>query len=1834
MAIHINDLKNLKMYRGTNKLFIPLAKDNNKKGSLIYLLTPNLDSSIDMINSPMVINRNWFKSYYVDKSINAIIKSDTGEIQEFVQYEDDTVVALMEGKLSSKDRKKLPDSEFGIPETRSFPLNDVAHVKAAIRMFNHCPVEHEEKLAKRIIKKIKQYGITDIEVSEENRFHEFWHPIKETDASYLFPFPMEYITDYRFTHYKKADEIKKESKECLKIVKNPMDFKPVSEMFTNAKFLVKCYDEEENLAGFAVAYKHPIYGWEYGVYLEDSCFDNDDAKEEITKYLIYVYREYMYSNQGLNSTKRYDINVFSINRDKVLIKNIKLSYFQKNILGNLKKNILGKEEPKTERKMQYPVVTININLFGSQIVKQEAAVYKKNRFPFYSYEIGKDGEHKWYEQKSPLIKVYMSKDEQNKFIKYELPFLTIEARSDGKKAYYRTKTLFKDTTIEKDINNESFSLKNVIGETYLQIGNMAYFPNDDIFYEDAVDNKLRQYMYDDRIRTQKELFDVYAVVKDQCPVIKLTKVNVAAYKGLNLFFDISYYNKLFIDNNNKLGEQGLKVYAETLHRFLNNKSIDKEYKLKTIFIPVLDYYNKNANVFDYTKDINPISTIVRLIKKGNFDQLKKIFGSNDVIFFGQNSYFKVNFSEFQKSQLPKFITNINNIFNRAVPTDDEMVQDSPDAIVTDIVDKLEKSQGIELYGALGSLSVLTKMAEKPVPDNKTKEGKKETQTKPQKSSEPKKSTPKQVKPKDKDDKVKTEKEVSKEVTEKKKEELVAKIQDAAATSTSTEEALDKLDNDEYIANLIQDISDEESTEIKASATRKARINTLSDDLKTKKIKGKSVRELIEKSEDIADNKPLEVTSANINSINNDQWDNLQYINFNEEYDVDEDIMAILNFFSTRTVPVGIRDVQVENTTTSEDLKETWTVQCEDISGTRFNLKFDIPLLKNNRFMRIKGNDKTINAQLMNLPIIKTESDTAQITTNYNKIFFYQFGSAIGKSNVVTGKLIKALDKYTGKSIITRNGSNNITALKYEIPMDYADIGKGYVTISYKGTTFYFDQDEIREKYADKIDLSKGLPIGYDGKQIIYSDGSKFCASIIVETLYEDKEFAQYYDEAKPSVKYAYSQASILNTKIPVIVICAYCEGLIKTLNKAMIEYKVVDKREKVDVTEWDMIKFSDGYIYYKINYNSSLLMNGLKECNTESYSIKDINTKTMWTEQLDHFGGRIKADGLDNFYDLMFDPITKRVCKMYKLPEEFCEGLIYSNNLLSDTKFNKHTDISGNRFRTNEIIAGYAYKELAKSYADYRTKLKKQGKATMTIKQSAIIDAIMADSTASDASTINDLWYAEANNTVSFKGLSGLNSDRSYSLEKRTFDESMINTVGMSTGFAGTVGVSRVATTNANVNGKRGYISGEVDKNKMNDVNTMTTAENLTPMCTTHDDPFRLAMSYVQRTKHDMRVAGGDPLLITNGMDDALSVFTPDVFTFNAKQDGRVIERDDDHIVVQYGDGSIDYVDLNNKVYKNSDGGFYTSIKLEPAKGLGKTVKKGQLIAYDPQSYTVNCGYDDSATYNQGTFAKIAIITSDKGFEDSCVVSSYLSDALSSNVIMEVPVTLSKNTNVFNMVKPGDKVQEGDPLLIIQNTFEDNDVNVLLKNLVDDEDTVTSLGRIPIKSHNTGYIEDIRIYRTCELDEMSPSLKKIVTEYEKKENKRAAQVAKYDETLAKQYKAQKLEQDGKLKGVEDGVLIEIFVSYKDDFSVGDKLIFLGAQKGVAKEVIPAGQEPTSSYRPNEPIDAIASMLSFDKRMCCAPLQYTLIGKGLVELDRQVKDIMGIKQEYSIRHDFK
>ena len=72
------------------------------------------------------------------------------------------------------------------------------------------------------------------------------------------------------------------------------------------------------------------------------------------------------------------------------------------------------------------------------------------------------------------------------------------------------------------------------------------------------------------------------------------------------------------------------------------------------------------------------------------------------------------------------------------------------------------------------------------------------------------------------------------------------------------------------------------------------------------------------------------------------------------------------------------------------------------------------------------------------------------------------------------------------------------------------------------------------------------------------------------------------------------------------------------------------------------------------------------------------------------------------------------------------------------------------------------------------------------------------------------------------------------------------------------------------------------------------------------------------------------------------------------------------------------------------------------------------------------------------------------------------------------------------------------------------------------------------------------------------------------------------------------------------------------------MTFQAANKGVVKYVFPEGLEPYSEFRPEEPIHALAASRSFNARMVVSPILSGALNKGLIELDRQVKEIMGIK----------
>lgn len=63
-------------------------------------------------------------------------------------------------KLTTGERRELKDSDFGIPETREFPMPDAAHVHAAESYFRYAPEGKKQELARRILQKAKKFGVT------------------------------------------------------------------------------------------------------------------------------------------------------------------------------------------------------------------------------------------------------------------------------------------------------------------------------------------------------------------------------------------------------------------------------------------------------------------------------------------------------------------------------------------------------------------------------------------------------------------------------------------------------------------------------------------------------------------------------------------------------------------------------------------------------------------------------------------------------------------------------------------------------------------------------------------------------------------------------------------------------------------------------------------------------------------------------------------------------------------------------------------------------------------------------------------------------------------------------------------------------------------------------------------------------------------------------------------------------------------------------------------------------------------------------------------------------------------------------------------------------------------------------------------------------------------------------------------------------------------------------------------------------------------------------------------------------------------------------------------
>lgn len=2050
--IFIDEMKDFKVY--SKPFYLPMDEKNRRKGSSVFLLTPNLQSSIGILNSPLLINKgNVFNSYYMEKNISYylmnesvfdIAESDTdyihgveepfnphewnhisnkskcetqeaeayhkdidGAIHEYVEHlkasclldksvpdkkQDlflfspigldeygDPLDPVLVGKIylyftedfanydwewgyktenaylaemSAAERNALSDSDFGVAELRKYPLDSAAHVKSAVKFFNHVDKKYESELAHAIIRKAKKFKV-ELNPGDDNRLKGYLEStFMEADA----PIPVQSVTGliqddngrflliYSTTIEKfnlpggkiepgetPEEALYRELKEEVNVT--PVKYEPLyntdgvanyihrmsENQFHDTTYHITKFNgtvknmEPEKCKGYKwlsiedimrlpadkksevllqlernvrdrkiPIYQDPrfaeiadkkivFYGYKYdiqeikktindktmkeiyadlgfakpdNVYLNVNVIDHFGMFKYPSQYSIWVYNKTFITNHypvpsyeyylkselyafvlgklSANSKKELNENAArylsgemqamkdkGMDTDEVKVLYGLYSYIEQTAGRKELINIILKGDVKKLSKyavkgdMGNMVNKINIVLGETFILEGDDYAVNMDQLKRRIKRKGRVGSVYQMNKIKRFIDKATDPNEETPDIK-DSQGNVINPSLNVPKVPTATGTTTDAPSATADSSSEEIKSTVPTESFYTYYTDSDYLLNEEtlvMIKEEAVEENpiLRKLLYKERIKKNKEVMDIYSQIKAAYPTVKFTYLTLDRYKGNNLFIDVSYYNDVFFRNNTYENKRGLDAYSKMMSNLLNGaRFTEAGYMKKTVFIPVLDWdLNDATRMWIYREDLNPISIIYEGMVR-NPQLVNDIFKDMDVVFFGSDRYFKANFSKYNKDQMKKMsfvfsklVTTLRNNQSQFITPDEEDGTESKKAIVTNIADKLEKSQGIKIMsvGLTGEKEI------------------KDIQVDPDKPEE----------------------EIQKEViTTSKKEELAQAIDKAASESRDTEEALEQLDNDR-IKQLILDLSAEEQTGAKVNDARSSRLIKVQQDFVDKDLKGVKIQDLLaEKESDIP------VTALKISSPN-EEWKEVKFINYESNYNIDADIVKILNSMSTFLKPIVVRNLDIEDTSTSQDYIYTYTANLEDSNGARFTIKFDIPKFIDHNYMVLRGNKKQMNIQSFLMPIIKTEDGVCQIITNYNKIFIRRSSNIPGKTNAHVDRLIKALAKYEGEDIQLIPGDNSVVCRRFELPIDYIDLASVYNVIETKQYIIPLNQKKFREDYT--VDDTKGLPLYVEksSKTVFYfnDDLIKDVPELNTATAYlanliltESNSFKETYDSTKAGIKHTFAQCSMMGNKIPLIVVCAYADGMINTLNKAGIEYELKEKltpEDKKDPTR-EYIKFKDGYLLYNTSYQNDLLMNGMLECDTESHTLSELNDQAMYNEFLDNFGGRILGDGLDSFQSCLIDPITKECLEDYHLPTDYVEVLLQGGSLLVDNKFIPHMNYtSSRRFRREELIAAKLYRVLCSSYEAYYQQLKRsrQG-AALTMKRSAVIDAIMNEPILSDKSFVNALSDVEDCYAISTKGHSGMNSDHAYSVDKRGFDPTMVNIMSMSTGFAGNVGITRQGTIDLNIDGERGYVHSG-NKDEMSDAKSLSHTEAVTPFSSTHDDPIRTAMTFIQTSKHSVTTEKSDPALVTNGADEALAYYASNIFAFKAKNNGKVIEKNDSFMIVEYKDGTHDKVDIGDVIEKNSNGGYSITFEIITSLKVGSTFKKDDILAYEKSSFSDDVG-EDNLTYNIGRLGKIAIINTGEGFEDSAGISEFFCKDLTTKVTIPRMVTIPKNTNIYNLIKKGTPVNEGDTLVIMQTPTTEEDVAMLLKNITGSEEEVSELGRIPIKSHYTGVVKDIKIYRTCEMDEgVSESLTKAVNAYEKEINTHKKMLKKYDLPDYELPSTAKLEPIGKFKNAEDSIIIEFFIEYEDVFGIGDKMVYYSGNKGINKYIIPLGLEPTSTFRPDEKMASFVSISSINGRMITSTILMASLNKLMIELWRSAMDILNI-----------
>jgi len=1054
---------------------------------------------------------------------------------------------------------------------------------------------------------------------------------------------------------------------------------------------------------------------------------------------------------------------------------------------------------------------------------------------------------------------------------------------------------------------------------------------------------------------------------------------------------------------------------------------------------------------------------------------------------------------------------------------------------------------------------------------------------------------------------------------------LAQVSDSPVEKELIGQAAQKIANDVETAN-------DNTVLASTSSPREEKLRQQMGDLKLNNV---TFSKLVQVS-DVPKPKPLKPIKTT--STSSCAKTGTQFAMVAKEYEdklMDRDIVATLMNLSKPSDGFYVTNVDIQDRSSVVAMVNDWKITLKSkVSGLQNIIHIYIPKMFNGRFF-YNGTWYTIDKQDFPIPILKINTKTVIITSNYNKITVARYDTKSLVDVIALRKLIDRQVNPDGSNKYVRVGKNTNANMKYVSTIEFDEFAKIWYSfdIPEMDAHFCFNRNDCLKKWQFVTVNDHEFCCGMIGKTPVVIDSDtartrsgKTLTQVIVECLPDFLQ--QEFYKTKPGKTSMYATIKIGGT-VPLGVAIAAWEGISSLLKTSGVEYKFVEPRFKDP--NYIIYPFKDRALAIKNTILGQLVFNGFFRLNTKAYNFADFDISILESNSIyvdlfnQHFFSQYsQLTTFITYYNFFVDAITADVCNHYNMPNTLPGLLIYAANLLCDNTYKNEFDSSLYRVRSSEVIPAMIHYHLAVEMSKYNNRTgSRSRKSKFQFNPNCIIQELINLETCNQISALNPMIELHARETISTKGFRGVNNTRSYSEERRSYNDSMIGKMAMSSPNSGNVGMQRQTTGDPKIESVRGYTSTDtVDNHTFTDMQLASFSELCTPGTVSRDDAIRVAIGCSQ-TGHIVGVEHGEPVMINNGFDELAPAYLTEEFCVMAQDDGKVLEITDGYMIVQYKNEEKQAIPVDSKLGFNSGSGFYVDNKLVPNYEAGQSFRKNDILAYHAKHFSKDC--TGQVRMNVGTLAKIAFYGSYFTYEDSGAITTSMSKKMSTNIIMKEIVKLDATEDIDKIVKVGDEIEIGDPIVTFGlGDTGDKSVDNFLKafgTMAEDD----SFKRI-IKADHAGTVVDVKIYTNKSLDKLSPSLFKIVSDYFKQNRTKRKILDKYDGTSSV-YKLGTLYErpteplkTPTIKGINCDVLIEVYIGHDDEVSVGDKLADYGACKQVISEVIPDGLEPYSEHDPDEPIDMFQAPSSVLKRMVPSLVVNAAGNKVLINLKRTCKKI--------------